>query len=780
MRGTMELLRPLMTMLALVCVLDVSGGEAARKEAVVTAVRQVTLASPLNTLIPVETLVTAPDRLEAELVVGDDAPADLGVSAWVADAHGRWFRSPRALPLKPGRQRVSFDLGEGAGLLGEPHRAQWTRWSREQIAKAGLFVWSATVSNTVITVPVIALVREPAARPATSAPASVPVAAGLRDLELDGFDPHTRICRTVTGQRWTLALRPDPFPAQPYDGARFALAAVFSAPDGQQWRVGGFYRQPLAIRDRGDNEEGVPLSPARFEVRFRPSRPGTYQVKLEASWDGGAPQVTDLPQLEVTGEPWDDYVRVDAGDPRFFSIGSRIDQRRFYWPVGLNLHSVWDLRTRDCCRTKLTPNRIWNGYEAYLRRLAANGGNSAEIWMASWSLILEWRRDWNGFHGTGRYSEENSERLDRVLDLARELGIRVNLVIYNHGQASVGADHEWENSPWNTANGGPLAAAQHYFTDPLALAGQEQLRRYIIARYADHPAVMGWKLWSEQNLTAGGGHLRQWHVKAAERWQLLDPYGHGVTTHWAGDYRSPDRVIVAQPGMSYICIDAYHGRGSMLAQLIYDGTQAIDGLGRYGKPILVTEYGGSPGACPEPQLIAEHHTGAWAGMVSGNAGAPMLWWFEWVDQREQWAAYRAVTSYLDGEDLRGADARPAAIAVIGGLGPFWSRAWVRPGRMLGYVLDHDWGVLGEVDREHKGVKVRIGEQVAAGRMAVEWWDAEKGGRIGREEIVHPGGTLDLAAPAFKRHLAYKLVRHKGDGVATPPTAAVPPAGERPR
>jgi hypothetical protein len=509
-------------------------------------------------------------------------------------------------------------------------------------------------------------------------------------------------------------------------------------------------------------------------VRFRPSRPGTYQVKLEAAWDGAAPQVTELPPLEVSGQPWDDYVRVDPGDPRFFSTGGRIDERRLYWPVGLNLHSVWDLRTRDCCRTKLTPNRIWNSYEAYLRRLAANGGNAAEIWLSSWSLILEWRRDWNGFHGTGRYSEENAERLDRVLDLARELGIRVNLVIYNHGQASTGSDHEWENSPWNSANGGPLAAAQHYFTDPRALAGQEQLRRYLIARYADHPAVMGWKLWSEQNLTAGGGFLRQWHVKAAERWQLLDPYGHGVTTHWAGDYRSPDRAIVAQPGMSYICIDAYHGRGAMLAQLIYDGLQAVDGLGRYGKPILVTEYGGSPGACPEPQLIAEHHSGPWAGLVSGNAGAPMLWWFEWVDQRDQWAPYRAVASFLDGEDLRGADARPAVIATLGGLGPLWSRAWVRPGRVLGYVLDHDWGVLGEVDREHREVKVRIGEQVAAGRMTLEWWDAERGGRIASEELDHPGGTLDLAAPPFKRHLAYKLVRLKGEA----PTAGVPPVGER--
>ena len=121
--------------LLLLCVLTATGGET-------VAVRVVTLSAPLNTLIPVESLVALPDRLDAELDIPANAPADLGVSAYVADAHGRWFRSPRALPLRPGRQKVSFDLGDGADLIGEPHRAQWSRWSREQIAKAGLFLWS--------------------------------------------------------------------------------------------------------------------------------------------------------------------------------------------------------------------------------------------------------------------------------------------------------------------------------------------------------------------------------------------------------------------------------------------------------------------------------------------------------------------------------------------------------------------------------------------------------------------------------------------------------------
>jgi hypothetical protein len=741
--------------------------------------RRIELQSPMNTMVRAEQVPRAPLHIEAEIVVGQDAPDDLGVGAFVSDGHGRWFRSPTTSQLDPGRHLLSFDLSDHADLVCEPNRACWDAYARSQVREAGLYFWSATASRTAIQIIRLQVSAEgtpasgsptPAvASPAPLAPATaanptavLPTAARLcrlQDLRLDGMNAGSTVMRGRTGARWTLSLRPDPFPSQPYDLARFTLAAVITTPDGQQVRIGGFYRQPLDLVDEGDRELGLPTAGGRFEVRYRPGLPGTYKMSLEAAWDGQAKPLTmTLPDLVVDGDPWDDIVRADPLDPRFFSTGSRIDQRRFFWPIGLNLHSVWDMRTRDCCRTILTPGRLWNAYDAYLRRLAAAGGTAAEIWLCSWGLALEWRGEWTEFHGAGCYSDQNAERLDRVLDLASSLGIRVNLVINNHGQASTGCDKEWDANPWNTANGGPVDQAEHFFTDAAALDGQERYRRYIIARWADHPAVLGWKLWSEQNLTAGGGNLRAWHVHAAERWEALDHYGHGVTTHWSGDYHAPDRGIVEQPALSYVCIDAYHGRETLLAQLIWDGNNAGDSLARFGKPVLVTEYGGTSGAGPQAQIIAEHHSGPFAAMVSGCSGSPMLWWFEWVDQRDQWSPYSAISRFLAGEDLRGADAKPVALNTSGGDGALWARAWSRPGRLLGYVLDADWGQLGEVDRAQAHVTVHVGDQVQAGAMIIEWWDAEKGIVVGQATIMHEAGPLDLTAPAFSRHLAFKLYR----------------------
>ena len=735
--------------------------------------RQLLLCAPLTTMVRAAQVPPEPERLCAELVVGDDAPADLGIGAYTADGHGRWYRSRETRALGPGRHLLDFDLSAQAELVCEPGRAGWNAVARGAVRQAGLFLWSAKESRAAITIVrlevvgagaptspatvTVTPVADPAA-PAAPAAVDAPAAAQLADLRLDGMEAGGEVMRWRTGARWTLDLRPHPFPAQPEARERFALDAIITTPDGQQLRLGGFYRQPLALVDQGDREAGVPLACACYSVRFRPELPGTYHIRLEAAWDGAPPALAvRLPDLVVEGEPWDDYVRADPDDPRFFSTGSRIDHRRFYWPIGLNLHSVWDLRTRGCCRTILTPGRLWNAYEAYLRRFAAAGGSAVEIWLCSWGLALEWRGEWTEFHGLGRYSEENAERLDRVLDLAWSLGIRVNLVINNHGQASVSADREWDVNPWNSANGGPLAQAAGFFTETAALNGQERMRRYIIARWADHPAVLGWKLWSEQNLTAGGASLRAWHVHAVERWRALDHYGHGVTTHWAGDYRSPDRGVVEQPGLDYVCIDAYHPRTTLLAQLLWDGSNAGDSMVHYGKPILVTEYGGTAGAGPQPQIIAEHHSGHFAALVAGNSGSPMLWWFEWVDQREQWSPYTAIARFAAGEDLRGQDAASLVLSASGGAGELWARAWARPGRLLGYVLDRDWGQLGEVERQQRDAVLHLGARLAPGRWTLEWWDAESGERTAVSHLDHHGGDCDLALPAFSHHLAFKLI-----------------------
>ena len=724
----------------------------------------VQLRSPLTTIVPFVDKGTDKSAagllgVEAEIIVPDDAPADLGVGAFATDRHGVWFQVCRPGVLAPGRQTLRFTLGADDVLMSEPLRRDWTAAMQARMAKTGIFFWSTTPSHAVISIVSLH------ALPATEHSSLSESTGRLLDLHVSGADGT--VARGTTGERWTVSVRPDPLPSNPDDPRLFTLDAVITTPDGATVRIPGFSFQPMVRRDRGDREEVVADGAWCMEVRYRPRLPGRYRLHLEARWNDGPPLISPLPDLVVSGAPWDGYVHVDPTDPRFFSVAGA-----FWWPIGLNLHGVYDERSADRLNTHLTPDRGSLATIAQLERLAAGGGNATEIWMASWNLGLEWRGDWPGFDGIGRFSQENAAKLDAVLDAAWSHGVRVNLVLNNHGQASARSDSEWADNPWNASAGGPLSDPLQLFTDPVALAGQERLRRYLVARFADHPAILGWKLWSEINLTAGGtdaashAALRTWHEQAAARWQALDTYGHPLSTHWAGDFRKSDWDIASLPGLGYLCIDAYHGGrnksggsdalSELLAASVLDPT---DGLGRFHKPILVTEFGGSAMGATEVVLQAEHASGAWSALVSGHGGAPMLWWFEWVDQHALYQPYRAIGNFLHGEDLRGADARAVILEIQPASPTLWAQAWSRPGRMLGYVVDRTWEAGGAAADMTSGTSsLLIGAAVAPGTCHIQWWNPADGSVLREVSIVHAGGPLLVPLPAFQKHLAFKLWR----------------------
>ena len=690
----------------------------------------VRLASPLNTFLELPLDVRGARHVHGTITLPANAPSGIGWAITAGDLHGDWCQRPGATALRAGVNRIDAGLADGDLLRAEPAGMAWESLSGAA-SRTALSLWSDHRCAGTVSV----------------------------DLQVDGVGgdgPAARLedLRTPTavrsGERAEWRFLPTPFPHNPYDPAEFSAEAVVTAPDGSTRTINAFFWQGMSSRDGGDREIVRPTGEEAFALRLRPGQPGTWRVRLLCRWARGDRVEVELPPLEATGDAWDQYVRVDAQDHRFLSAGGAM-----VWPIGLNIRSVFDLRDRDCIATAVTPDRGTLAYDAYLARLAACGGTAAEIWMAPWNLGLEWRGDWNGFYGVGRYNQLNAWRLDQLLDRAEALGMHINLVIRNHGQASEGADHEWENSPYNRLHGGRLTRAHEYFTSPWALAHQQDYARYIVARYGDSPAVLGWKLWSEVNLTQAEGEVVEWHKRAAEAWHALDPYHHPVTTHWAGSWHDVNTNVAQLKGLDYLCIDAYHS-GGLLAQLIFEGASS-GGLGRFQKPILVTECGGNWNACPPDEMRAEQAQADWAALVSGNAGGGMLWWFEFVDQHGLWAPYTAISRYLAGEDLRGEDAASAELDVTSPAAALWCRGWVRPGRVLGYCLDSAWGGHGGAAATIGGATIDLGQR-PAGNYHIEWWNADSGERMDGHGMSHPGGDMVLAIPPFARHIAFKFAR----------------------
>ncbi len=705
------------------------------------------LAAPLTTIIPLSEASTGPQEIIARINVPADAPPGMGLGAWRADRCGVWFQSIHPQPLTVGMQTVHLRLDREALLMAEGHGGVWDQTATIDAQRVGLFLYAdvpstATIAidSTIQTLP------------------TLPVENGLTVVDLGHFDGMRS--HAITGKRWSLSVLPLPYPSAPCDPLEYALDLTVVQPDGKVVKLAGFHNQPVTAADRGDHETFTPAGPPCFQVRFRPSQPGRHRLSLTAVRQGAATTVVALPDLEVTGEAWDGITRVDAGDPRFFSAGGA-----FVWPSGCNLNSTYDTRSRGALQTTLTTDRGSFTRGAYLERLAAGGGSGCEAWLSPWNMGLEWSPAWPGYRGTGRYHDGHAWAIDQFLDRAEELGVRVNLSLFNHGMArnGGGAEDDWKYHPYFRGNGGWLDTPDGLFSDERAFTCQAALFRYLGARYGDSPALLGWKLWAEVNLAhASHDQVVAWHDRAAKALHARDPYQHPICTHWCGDWQNADRAIAAFPSINYLTIDAYHGEGTPIAELLNQSTRdplsRKLGLADLAKPILVSEFGGSSGACSRERMRAEFAIGPWAGFVSGHAGAPMLWWFEWIDQEDRFGVYGALEKFTHGEDLRGKNAQCVAPAINAPNAALWCRTWSRPGRILGYVVDRTWSMSGGSGTPITDAVIHIGDEVAAGSMRLEWWDPDLGSIVSQIDLIHAARALDVRPPAFSRHLAFKLWR----------------------
>jgi hypothetical protein len=193
----------------------------------------------------------------------------------------------------------------------------------------------------------------------------------------------------------------------------------------------------------------------------------------------------------------------------------------------------------------------------------------------------------------------------------------------------------------------------------------------------------------------------------------------------------------------------------------------------YGKPVLVTEYGGNWDAGTPELLRMQTSTAPFACFVSGHAGSPMCWWWEWLDQSGHLGPFGAIRRFIAEEDLRGDAAQSVVLGVTSASGTLWGRAWMRPGRILGHVVDTLWGENGGTPATHAAATITIGQSIRPGQVTVAWWDADAGQERARQIVAHPGGALRLAAPAFAGHMAFKLWRNDA-GAGDP--ASLPSAG----
>lgn len=563
----------------------------------------------------------------------------------------------------------------------------------------------------------------------------------------------------------------------PFDPEQVKIDATFTDPRDRRVIVPAFYYQDFVRRIKNDREELVPVGPGVWKVRFAPTveGPHTYYLSVQHVGErrGGKPE----PERLVTGKrafrcipsSSKGFIRVCKKDPNYFAF----DSGEWFYPIGHNLHSPSDDTPRAAAiqralGTTILPDHGTFNYDYLFRKMAENGENFAEVWMCSWWAGLEWIKDWRNYNGLTRYNLHSAWRLDYLLDLAERHDLYLNLVIDNHGKASTWCDPEWEDNPYNELNGGFLKSPEEFFRNPIAKEIYKKLLRYIVARWGYNTRILGFELWSEIDLVGDSWNFHadpvtaapkvQWHRDMTEYLLNIDPWGHLLTTHFSTSYARIQPSLASLPGIHYLATDAYT---SALIKTIVASAACFNG---YGKPGLVTEYGGrGPFGSTAPILRADVHAGLWATYMTHTAGSPMFWWFQFIESDDLYSHYKALAAYHRGEERRGEGLVHRVLTTDNFPKPHHDLAALAlQNQTKAYVWVYSTSSMERMPAPQlaprfKDIALRL-SGFTPGKYRVEVWDTYAGTIVAANDVATEGSALTIPLPEFRTDCAIKVKR----------------------
>ncbi|RYG45844.1 hypothetical protein EON79_11625 [bacterium] len=435
-----------------------------------------------------------------------------------------------------------------------------------------------------------------------------------------------------------------------FDSDDVRLDARIVTPSGKRLSVPGFLYQPFtrkvgvltrpiailstqALADgkasptetTGDGEILSAAGSKEWRVRFAPMEKGTYKVALFWKTKGG--QASAPAKSLTVSAAKGGFVGVSRRDPRYFALTDGTP----YWPIGTNLGWSGARGLRD--------------FENWIPAFAGAGANWGRLWLAPHWTTFALERP-----GQGPIDLGNAWRLDRVLGLAERSGMRLALCIesYNVLRDKINWP-EWERSPLNRSNGGPLARPADFWTDPEAARRFRSKLRYLVARYGASSAVMSWEFWNEVDgiTDYDAAKVRAWHERMANHLKAVDPYRHLVTTSFGGyGAAAGDAETFKMPGLDYAQTHSYEAPD--LAVAVDEANRRLGGL---GKPHFVGEVGADTSGPREKEDLEgmQIHDPLWASLAVGDGGAAMPWWWDsYVFPQKHYRLFRPIADFIRG------------------------------------------------------------------------------------------------------------------------------------
>jgi len=443
----------------------------------------------------------------------------------------------------------------------------------------------------------------------------------------------------------------------PFDPAQIDIGGLFVSPSGEEWPINAFWNNSYDISE--------------WTLRFAANESGIWTYVLHATdMDGtGYSEEYNFQVIESDRSGWiqvaesnPHYLQLDDGSP-FWGVG-------VYYPWNVTENGMNQLGAHDA-----NLFGYWNGtYDG-----AGNGGGNR---------LFESMQS-----GIGQYDQLKCARIEDILEMASNNGMRMMYAIWPHDAFSetVWATM-WESNPYQF-----VCSADDIYSDATAWEFQKKQYRYLIARFGWDQHMGIWEIMNEITGTDGWQHGYQvqataWVDSMHQYLSRNDPFRRPTTvSKHGGNYWPEGYGLVDMPNVHLYetgWTPEYANNPMRSSMYIYHDLSRsfwadFDKPATFGEAGYTDSYGNySTGSIEYTQAFHNAYFASWS---NGLSTAP-LWWDMTLINSGEFDVIQAVNSIASRINYPQLDLTPENISVDGADG----FVMVSDTLAFGWIRDH-WG-----------------------------------------------------------------------------------------
>lgn len=469
--------------------------------------------------------------------------------------------------------------------------------------------------------------------------------------------------------------------ANPYDPEVVDVHADFVSPEGNTFRVNGFYYESYNLMEKNSTEVISRSGDGDgWRIRFSPNAAGKWTFIIYVVDRTGTVQLTSYQGkpmafdcLASEAEGFIKRANTKYLKREVYTHGQR--QYRSYFPVGPNI--AW-YRSADYGKFR-KPYGIFE-YKNYIDVLSGNA-NYMRIWLNRYQYLSLYGPE-HSIRDNGKpvvyfdsdMNQKDSAELDFIVSYAADHGIALMPCVFSFGdfrddseavdisEKNVSMPSSWMYNPYHTIL--KLERPVEFFTDPEAKRISRNLLRYIVARWGYATNIVAWELWNEvanifKDVELDGSEeqaILDWHREMASWIRSLDPYGHLVTTSLG---TTTKMTLLKDHAFDVLDVVQDHNyqniqkrnSAKQMSHVLYMKSNEMREL-YPDKPCFMGEYGlKSPlkniGIGDKDPKGIDLHNSLWASFFSGSMGTASYWYWRVLSECNLFGRFKPMKVFSD-------------------------------------------------------------------------------------------------------------------------------------